>query len=665
MARPQIIALLLALITLVVYLPAGRHDFIVFDDPDYVTENRIVQSGITAKGTGWAFTSFHASNWHPVTWLSHMLDCGLFGLNPGAQHIVNALIHAVNAVLVFVLLLQLTNQLWPAAIVAALFAWHPLHVESVAWISERKDVLSLLFGLLCLLAYTKQVKEHLASRRKDKSPPLTTSYWLALLCFAVGLMAKPMLVTLPFVMLLLDWWPLERFNAANQRASIQRLLLEKAPFFMLAVVSCILTVLAQRSEAIVALENVPLELRLKNAVVAGGRYLLKTIWPSDLAIIYPLPKEVPLINVAIALAFLTGITFVAWRWRKPKPHLFIGWLWFIGTLVPVIGIVQVGGQAMADRYTYLPHIGLFIALVFEVASWTTKSATKVKAAAAIAGVAALACLAATTRQLSYWKDSEILFTHTLAVTLDNPVAHLNLGLALEQQGRLADARRQYEAAARLDPNRVQAQVNLANVLDLSGETETALEHYRMALQLNQNSALVHINYGSALVKRGRFDEAKLHYEEAGRLAANDPRPPYLLGKALLRQGRSLEAVSQFKEALRIDPNHLQTLVWFARTRAADLDPQARHGSEAVNLATQAVALTGESDPFVLDTLAAALAESGRFVEAEQTLQQALQLLSSAGDTNTATLTARLQLYRLKQPYRESFTNAAGGNPGER
>ncbi|HEX5218066.1 MAG TPA: tetratricopeptide repeat protein [Verrucomicrobiae bacterium] len=673
MARPRIIGLLLALITLVVYLPAGRHDFIVFDDPEYVTENRIVQQGITLNGVSWAFTSFHASNWHPVTWLSHMLDCGLFGLNPGAQHIVNALIHAINAVLVLVLLLQLTGRLWPAAIVAALFAWHPLRVESVAWISERKDVLSMFFGLLCLLAYTKHAKES----RTSELRPQTPAYWLALLFFALGLMAKPMLVTLPSVMLLLDWWLLKGVTRDEWQvtgSTWRRLVLEKTPFFLLVVVSCVLTVLAQRTEAVVALEHVPLDLRLKNAAVACGSYLLKTIWPMHLAVLYPLPRQIELVKVVAALVVIAGLTVVAWHWRKAKPHLLVGWLWFIGTLVPVIGIVQVGGQAMADRYTYLPHIGLFIAIVYELAVWSpgfsrkgerkskiagpAKAGTPTgRALAVVAGAIALACLVATIRQLSYWKDSETLFAHTLAVTRDNPIAHINLGVALEQQGRIADARTQYEAAAKLDPNRVQAQVNLANMLDATGETERALEHYRMALQLNRNSPLVHLNFGSALVKLGRFDEAKQHYDEAKRLAPNDPRAFYLMGKSLLRQGRSQEAVVEFKEALRIDPNHLQTLVWFARTRAVDFDPQVRQGSDAVKLAKQAVEMTGEGDPFILDTLAAALAESGRFVEAEQTLQRALQLLSDAGDTNTTALTTRLQLYRLKQPYRESFTNA--------
>ncbi len=659
MARPRIIGLLLALITLVVYLPAGRHDFIVFDDPDYVTENQLVQQGVTLKGVAWAFTSFHASNWHPITWLSHMLDCGMFGLNPGAQHIVSALIHAANAVLVFVLLLQLTGKLWPAAIVAALFAWHPLRVESVAWISERKDVLSLFFGLWCLLAYTKHAREFANGHRTSRF------YWLALLLFALGLMAKPMLVTLPFVMLLLDWWPLGRFNNGNSQAASQRLVLEKAPFFLLVVVSCVLTVLAQRTEAVVALEHVPLDLRLKNAVVACGGYLLDTFWPMNLALLYPLPTAVALGKVAAAAVVILGLTAVAWKRRKEKSHLLVGWLWFVGTLVPVIGIVQVGGQAMADRYTYLPQIGLLVAIVFEIASWATKSPANSKIAIAFAGIVSLACLAATTRQLSYWKDSETIFKHTIAVTGDNPVAHINLGVALEQQGRLAEARAEYEIAARLDPNRVQAQVNLANVLDASGETGKALEHYRMALQLNRNLPLVHLNYGSALVKLGRFDEAKLHFEEAKRLAPNDPRPAYLMGKSLLRQGRSQEAVGQFKEALRIDPNHLQTLVWFARVRANDFDGQARHAVEAVALSKRAVELTGGNDPFILDTLASAYAEEGRFIEALQTLDRALQLLSQSGDTNTTALIARQRLYQAKQPYRESFTNAPDAIPTQR
>jgi len=473
-------------------------------------------------------------------------------------------------------------------------------------------------------------------------------------------------VTLPFVMLLLDWWPLKRLGEPQTGgANLKRLGLEKLPFFLLAAVSCVLTVLAQRSEAVVALENHSLGLRVQNAIVSCAGYLLQTIWPTHLAILYPLPTEIALIHVIAAAFVLALITYGVWRWRKPKPHLSVGWLWFVGTLVPVIGIVQVGGQAMADRYTYLPHIGLLVAVIFELSAWAVVRAPRTKAMAVLAGAVAVVFLALTTRQLSYWKDSETLFTHTLNVTKNNVVAHINLGVALENQGRIAEARKQYEAAARLDPNRVQVQNNLANVLDLSGETEAAIEHYRMALQLKPNAPLAHLNLGSALVKLGRFDEAKLHYQEGERLLPSDPRPLYLLGKMLLRQGRSQEAVSQFKAALRLDQNHLQTIVWLARVRAADDDGQARNGDEAVLLAKNAATLTGERDPFVLDTLAAAYAETGRFDEARQTIEHAVQLLASVGDTNTATLAARQQLYQLRQPYRESFTNAVEANPVQR
>jgi tetratricopeptide (TPR) repeat protein len=474
-------------------------------------------------------------------------------------------------------------------------------------------------------------------------------------------------VTLPLVMLLLDWWPLSRLMRDGRTATIstwRRLAREKIPFFLLAAISSVLTLLAQRSEALVALENHPLPLRLQNAVASYAGYLGKSFWPAKLAVIYPLPKEFALIQIGSAALVLALITFVAWRWRREKPHLLFGWLWFLGTLVPVIGIVQVGGQAMADRYTYLPQIGLLIAVSIELFSWATTSVARTRIAAMLAGAACLACLAVTTKQLGYWQNSESLFTHTLNVTRNNPIALLNLGVALEQQGRLGEARTQYEAAARLDPNRVQAQVNLANTLDLMGETEAALEHYRMALQLKPNALLAHLNLGSALVKLGRFDEAKLHYEQAQRLSPADPRPLYLLGKSLLRQGRSLEAVEQFTEALRLDQNHLQTLVWLARTRAADQNSLARNGTEAAALAERAATLTGGNDPFVLDTLAMAYAEAGRFNEAQQTIQRALQLLSTAGDTNTATLLARQNLYQARKPYRESFTNAGDGNPAQ-
>ena len=351
MSRPRLIALLLALITLLVYLPVTHSSFLDYDDDDYITNNQMVQNGLTLAGIQWAFTTAHASNWHPLTWLSHMTDCELFGLNPAAHHFVNVLFHAANAVLLFTLVLRLTGALWPAAFVAALFAWHPLHVESVAWVAERKDVLSTFFALLSLLSYVRYAKEN---RRR--------CFWVALACFALGLMAKPMLVTLPFVMLLLDFWPVQRFNGST----VQRLLIEKIPFFTLAAISCIVTFLVQRNMAVASLELVPMGFRLENVPVAYVAYLSKLIWPSNLAVIYPMPSDfqLPPMKVALAVTLLIFVSAIVWLNRKRTPYLPVGWLWFLGTLVPVIGLVQVGTQAFADRYTYFPAIGLFFMVAF-------------------------------------------------------------------------------------------------------------------------------------------------------------------------------------------------------------------------------------------------------------------------------------------------------------
>jgi tetratricopeptide (TPR) repeat protein len=343
----------------------------------------------------------------------------------------------------------------------------------------------------------------------------------------------------------------------------------------------------------------------------------------------------------------------------------VGWLWFLGTLVPVIGIVQVGGQAMADRYTYFPHIGLFIAVVLGVSAMVTGSRSVQKVAVALVVLALLACLAVTTRQLRYWRDSERLFTRTIAVTGPNPVARINLGVALEQQGRFADARQQYEAALAIDARRVQAHNNLANLLASEGEPQRALTHHRQALELNPNAALAHLNLGTTLVQLGRLDEALAQYETAQRLSPGDPRPCYLTGNAVLQAGLGHEAVQSFDAALRNNHQHLQSLVWLARTFAAHTNAEIRNGQRALQLAAQANTLTRNSDPFMLDTLAMAYAEVGRFADAQQAVRQAIQLLADAGDSGVAQLEARLKLYQASQPYRETFTSTVGEKPATR
>jgi tetratricopeptide (TPR) repeat protein len=601
---------------------------------------------LTWAGIKWAFTTGHASNWHPLTWLSHMTDCQLFGLNAGAHHLVNAAFHAANAFLLFILLLRWTGALWPALFVAALFAWHPLHVESVAWISERKDVLSTFFALLTLLSYTKYAKEN--CRR---------SFWFALVFYALGLMSKPMLVTLPFVMLLLDFWPLQRFpDFGFQMTAITRLTQEKWPFFLFAASSCVVTFLVQRNEAVASLEKVPLEIRFGNVLMSYAGYLLNTIWPAHLAVFYPLPKHFDWFFLAIAATVLITCSTIAWLNCGQRPYLVVGWLWFLGTLVPVIGLVQVGDQAMADRYTYFPLIGIFLAATFTARDFASRFQFPKFIFPAAASLILTACLILTENQLRFWRDSESLFTHALAVTKDNALAHLNLGSALQLQGKSGQAMAHYREALRLNPQLYEADSNIAKLLFYEiNQPEQALDYCVRAIQLNPKRATLHNSLGLVLVKLNRLDEALAEFSEAARLDADYAVPRFQMGRTLLKLGRDAEALPYFREALKIDPNNLQTLIYVAFVLAADENPQARNGSEALALAHKANQLTGNTQSVGLDTLAMALAETGHFDEAAQTETQAIQLAGVAGQKEDAALMEqRLRLYKNHQPYRESF-----------
>ena len=673
MSRPRLIGLLLALVTLVAYLPVVRDSFSNFDDGNYVTNNRTVQNGLTWAGIQWAFTTWDASNWHPLTWLSHMLDCELFGLNAGAQHYVDVLFHTANAVLLLLLLFRLTSALWPSAFVAALFAWHPLHIESVAWISERKDVLSMFFALLTLLAYTRYVQnsESRSQKLETEGNRLPTSvlglpasgfYWLALSFFALGLMAKPMLVTLPFVMLLLDYWPLRRIpNFEFRISNALRLIFEKWPFFLLAAASCVVTFLAQRNGGMVTpLQQFPLDLRLGNALLSYALYLGKAVWPAKLAVVYPLQSQLPWAGVAAVTVFLMAITWLAWRTRQRCPYLLVGWLWFLGTLVPVIGLVQVGGQVLADHYTYVPLIGIFIAIAFGIKDLIARFQIGVVPTTAAAGLVLASCLVLTERQLSYWRNDETLFSHAIAITNNNGGAHNNLAVALEQQGRYAEALAEYRVAESLDSGSYKIHYNLGNLFNKMGEFDEALAQYREALELNPKAPPAHDNLGMLLVKLGRFDEAMSQYEQAARLDPDDPRPYYLMGKVLLKQGRDAEALDKFREALQLGPDDFQILAYTAYVLAADKNPEVRDGKTALELAAKANALTGGAQPGVLDALSMACAETGRFKNAQQIEQRAIRLAQAAGlETNDMNL--RLELYKSGRPYRETFTNSPPRN----
>jgi len=683
--RPRLLGLALGLFTLLVYLPTRQHGFIVYDDPDYVTDNRFVQAGLTWAGVKWAFTTFSVSNWHPLTWVSHMLDCECFDLDPAAHHLVNVVLHATNTALLMVLLARLTGALWTSAFVTALFAWHPLHIESVAWVSERKDLLSTLFWILTVLAYFAYVRRSTvlgpqslssvparqATRPRawqanwglwapDTGPRTRIWYWTALVMFALGLMSKPMLVTLPFTLLLLDYWPLRRLSktGGSSRSTWKRLVGEKSPFFVLSLLSCVLTLLAQRREAIVALVPYPLAWRIENALVSYVRYLLKTIYPIQLAVIYPLPHGWPMVTVAAAAAVLVLLSYLAWRMRATRPHLLVGWLWFVGTLVPVIGLVQVGGQALADRYTYVPLLGIFIAVSFEGRFWLERWSSSPVASGSLCAVLLVGCVWLTEKQLKYWMDSRALFAQALAVTADNPIAHVNLGMVLEQAGRQDDALNHYEEAIQLNPALLQAHNNLANLYDRLGRFQEALAQYQQALQLKPMSPLVHANLGRLLARLGSLDDAVHHYHEAVRLDPGDPRFHYELGKLLLRRGQAAEAVAQLQQALKLGPNDLTTKVFLARVLAANNESDVRDARQAVALAELANALTGGEQPFVLDTLAMAYAESGRFVDAQHTVQKAIDRTNKDADADAVvSMRKRLALYEAAQPYREAFTNA--------
>ena len=668
-SRTRLVSLVLLLGTLFLYSPVRHYGFVIYDDPDYVTQNRVVQAGLTWPGIKWAFAGWHASNWHPLTWLSHMLDCEFFGLDPGPQHLFNVLFHAANAGLLALLLFRLTSSLWAGALVAALFAWHPLRVESVAWISERKDVLSTFFFLLSLLAYTKLFQERPSTPEASKageraaSPGATFRIFRvqelcpALIFFTLGLMSKPMLVTLPFVLLLLDFWPLKRVGAALDQTSRSvwlRLTWEKRPFFLLTIVSCIVTFLSQREESVASLESAPVGLRLANAIVSYARYLVMMFWPSNLAVPYPLPQHWPWPEICSSAVLFITLSWLAVRHSRRHPHLLVGWLWYVGTLVPVIGLVQVGSQAMADRYTYIPGIGVALAVVFEARFWSNRLHLNPLTSSLAAALIVAACAGATAFQLPFWRDSQALFTRAITVTRDNAVAHTDLGIALEQAGHFQEALSQYETALRLNPNSPELLNNLGNVLARLGRQDDALVYYSKGLRLKPRP-IAHLNLGAAQARLGRFKEAMEHFTKAAQMDPADPRPHFWQGQALLWQGSSAAAVAEYQSALRLDPNDTETLLPLTCVLAADPDPAVRNGPQALAIGLRADALTGGSESAVLDALAMAYAECARFADAREAEQKALERANVTEQTNCIqAMQERLRLYQSEKPYREIF-----------
>jgi tetratricopeptide (TPR) repeat protein len=547
------VSLLLALGVFLIFGRTFGHGFVNFDDDSYFSANYHVKAGLTWKGTLWAFQTGYASNWHPLTWLSLMLDAQLFGTGPAGPHLTNVILHAANSVLLFLLLRRLTGALWPCALVAAIFAIHPLRAESVAWISERKDVLSGFFFMLTLLMYVRYVEQSRVQNSKFK-----VAYGLALLCFALGLMSKPMLVTVPFVLLLLDYWPLNRFgpSASNTRPireQIFGLVLEKLPFLVLSLVSCVVTVLAQK-QAIKSVEVLPPALRLDNALVAYVTYLAQTLWPKNLAVYYPY-FNIPVWQTAAAGALLVFITLSVFLTARRSPYFLTGWLWYLGMLVPVIGLVQVGGQAHADRYTYLPQIGFLLAIVWVVrdltAAWRWRRPIMIVVSTGL--IAALT--ASAWQQTSFWRNDESLWTHTIACTSGNYTAHDNLGYVLAAQGRTAEAIEHYQKALEINANCAETHNNLGTAFLNLGQLDKALGYYQQALALEPGFAEAHNNLGILLTRRGKTTEAIEHYRKAIELNPNRAEFFNNLGNLLVTLGRTTEAVPLFQKALEVDPDN--------------------------------------------------------------------------------------------------------------
>ncbi|HMH03959.1 MAG TPA: tetratricopeptide repeat protein [Candidatus Udaeobacter sp.] len=607
------ICIALAGVTWLVFSQTLWHDFINYDDAHYVYENTKITGGLSISGIAWAFSHIHSLNWHPLTTISHMLDCQLYGLKAGWHHFTNVLLHTLAAMLLFLALQQMTGAVWRSAFVAAVFAIHPLRVESVAWIAERKDVLSGVFFMLTLLAYVNYVRL-----------PRIRGYLVVVFLFACGLMSKPMLVTLPFVLLLLDYWPLDRI-----KGQLWKRVAEKIPLIALSAVSSVITFLVQKS-AVGQTEELPIFERINNAVVSYVLYIWQMLWPVNLAVFYPHPENrLPPWEIVCCLLVVMCITVAAIALRTHRPYLLTGWLWYLGMLVPVIGLVQVGWQGRADRYTYLPQIGLYIAATWGVANLTALHRHRRATLSTVAVLVIAALSSCAWVQTSYWRNSETLFRHALAVTTNNDVAENNLGIVFLGQGKLDEAISLLQSAVDLRSDNSPAHENLAKALLQKGEVDNALVHYRKLLELQPDNIEVH----------------------------------NIVGTVLIQQHRIREGVEEWRKGLAIDPNNGNAMSNLAWVFATSPDDSLRDGAKAVQFAEQALRISGGRIPIIFRTLAAAYAESGQFSEARQTAQRGIELANSQGNSALAAeLQGNIALYQERQPLRDSNLTNGSSSP---
>ena len=713
----------LVVITWLVFGQTVRYDFVNYDDNEYVYANPAITSGLNPHGIIYAFSGMHARNWHPLTTLSHMLDCQLWGVRAGGHHFTNIVLHTIAVVLLFLVLQQMTGAIWQSAFVAALFAVHPLHVESVTWISERKDVLSAVFFMLTLGAYVRYVRS-----------PSIGRYLTMSILFALGLMSKPMLVTVPLVLLLLDYWPLQRFGG---RSSIRRLALEKIPLLALSIAGGFVTLWMQQS-SVARTEELPLIWRVANGLVTYAIYLRQMIWPVGLAVFYPHPgDQLPVWEIGLAIVLLALVSAGVIALRHQRPYLVTGWFWYLVMLLPVIGLIQVGSQAHADRYTYLPQIGLYLLLAWAITdALTSRFATgrirrgglqrRIVAVTASLAIIALAWCAHV--QASHWRNGESLWGHALAVTSGNFMAHDGLGQCLANRGRLDEAIDQFQRALNIAPGYPEIETNLILALTRKGRTDEAITHLQTLLKEYPNNAQAHYDLGNALLRKGnsqgaiaayektlsiqarypaahynlgialdqngQIDEAIAHYREAVQEQPNYPKAYYLLGNDLLHKGRVDDAIAAYEQALKSRPTYpdaenniglallqkgrpseaiahwqnalagqsdsvdsLNNLAWVLATFP---ESWIRDRKQALALAERANQLSGDNNPAVLRTLAAAYAENGRFTEAKVTAERGLQLANTQENLALANIfEGDLAHYRINTPVRTATQPAPG------
>lgn len=709
--RDGLICLLLALITFWIYSPVLKAPFVDYDDNMYIYQNPHVQSGLNQKAVAWAFTTGYAANWHPLTWISHMLDCQLYGLNAGKHHLTNLLFHIANTLLLFGLLRSMTGAIWRSALVAALFAWHPTHVESVAWIAERKDVLSTFFWILTVWAYVAYTRRSGWAR-----------YALVMVFYALGLMAKPMLVTLPLILLVLDFWPLGRIYESRftideskdlqsdpqieasseppasptiRKSQIvyRKLIWEKLPLFAMSIASSLVTYWVQKAGGASSLIQLPVVARITSALVWYVRYLGKIIWPTRLAVLYPI-EPIQFWQILGAGLILLVLTIAALRLARRRPYFIAGWFWFLGMLVPVIGLVQVGDQSIADRYLYVPAVGIFIGIVWGVAELMAAWPAVLKWGSGLAVLAG--CVLGTCIQVTYWQDSVALFRHTRAVTTNNPVAALGLGNdILRSKGNVKEAMECYAEVMRLRPNDGVAYNGFGLCLAIMDKYSEATNYYAQSLthKLSKSeAATAHFNYSLSLAALGDMESANIQvlemvrqeperadshcveaqtfmaaglYKEAKTILVETLkyRPDYpeahmKLGLVLTQLGENAAAAEQYQEILRHLPNSVEALNNLAWIRAANSHPELRNGVEAVRLAERACQLTGNTQPALLGTLAAAYAEAGKFADAQATAKKAYDLALASGQNDLATRNQRLlDLYQSNLPFHEVSASA--------